>query len=279
MSTTAKHTLFSFVTSRSPQLLDTYQKKTFFVEYPGDGQFDDLLQTINPEDYVSEYENAIANFTGKYEDMQQISTDAGAAFYEFENWLASNRTVIRELGMAYLPKGVEYLANPVTQISNEVMIKCWNNLFYQLLTNERPDIREQMIQILVASQFLTYAGQEVQSKVADARVIIPQGLYAPGKGVDNGTNNPGNPPTPHINPAPLERSISKLVSLEIIKTYESIITDIQKAKSVYEQANKIARAAAQKEYDANVKAIRSEWDADHAGDPPPAEGVWPVDQK
>ncbi|MEO7522467.1 MAG: hypothetical protein ABIT58_00155, partial [Ferruginibacter sp.] len=60
----------SFVTSRSPQLLDTYQKKTFFVEYPGEGQFDDLLQSTTPEDYESKYEDAITNFTGKYEDIQ-----------------------------------------------------------------------------------------------------------------------------------------------------------------------------------------------------------------
>lgn len=188
MSTTAKHTLFSFVTSRSPQLLDTYQKKTFFVEYPGEGQFDDLLQSTTPEDYESKYEDAITNFTGKYEDIQQIVTDTGAAFYEFENWMASNRTVIRELGMAHFPKGVDYLANPVTQISNEVLIKCWNNLFYLLLTKERPDIREQMIQILVANKFLTYSANPDQSKVADARVVIPPTLYAFASGIDNGTN-------------------------------------------------------------------------------------------
>lgn len=86
---------------------------------------------------------------------------------------------------------------------------------------------------------------------------------------------PSDPPTPHINPETFERSITKVVSLEIVKTYESIIADIEKAKSLYEQANKIARAAAQKEYEANVKLIRSQWETDHAGDPPPTPGTWP----
>ena len=273
----AKHTVFSFITTRSPELLTRAVKDQYFVHHP---DLESSIYFSNTFDAatngtLAEYNTALASdlshFAGKeYKTPEAVEKALGVPFYNFENWFAKNRNVIVQFGFDPTNGGIEYDDGFPEALSDPQMYLVWDTLFYLSLTGLRVDVREQMIQLLIANQFIVRGAKPEDNKMADARVVIPKTLYGP---VTDGTSDPEPTPDVLVNTAPFLKSIEKKESLDNIEDFKTILKFISKAQSTYERNNIVAYKAAKIAHEALLVTIQEDWDAAHAGDPPPAPGT------
>lgn len=188
MSTQIKNTLFRFVTMRAPELISDETVSTTFIKH-----YQELGVTtgfnsefIFPDEDIPEGETRakvlaeVAQVFGNTSALTTVSElYTGATpiitrpLYDFSVWLTNNRSRLT------VAKAVERInLIPIEGILSQPRFILWENLFYQIITNKSPNIREAILSILVGDYFLTYF-QDFSSdaeyiKLAQSKVVIPK---------------------------------------------------------------------------------------------------------
>ena len=152
MSQNIKNNLFRFVTLRSPQLIDEKDKQFGFVYYPDEstGEFIPSMQSASESEKKQTLLDRKDNFRNtqtpfeKKSDVKSLNEN----LYNFSSWLMRNKNALSYAAIVDNLNSAESFAN-----END-LLKVWDNLIYQTLSKSSVYVREALIQMLVANQFL-----------------------------------------------------------------------------------------------------------------------------
>lgn len=180
-----KTDLFRFVTLRAPELISDERKQLGFVTAYGAIPFptSTFLQLLDETNLVGSRNSMVGaaqNFNA-YETVQELK-DLFPDMWGFSMWLAKNKNAINRTELdSFVPS---------QSISGNELVTLWDNVFYDILTESNPYIRQACLQLLVANNFfnkyITYSPgttsdeEEIQAeaallkRLANGKVIIHQ---------------------------------------------------------------------------------------------------------
>ena len=221
--------LFRFVTVRNPQLLSEEEKERGFVYFP--------FQNVSLSYFLKDFggleddkavrkaylDNKASTFSGYFTSLKAIR-ELNERLYDFSLWLMKNKNTITKEKATGASEGAELLT------ANQ-RITLWDNLIYQTVTEKSSAVRDAILQMLVADNFLNKNDIEAEAKLikddndlrrlAKAYVVIPK-------------NVPNNSPT---------------LTAVSIKPREKDFTVLRNQMEVYE--SKIER----KDYEKGLKEV------------------------
>ena len=141
-----KTDLFRFVTLRAPELISSERKELGFIVHP-DPTSSTFLALIDENDLTATriaLSNAASSFTA-FEKVQEIK-DLTPDVWEFSMWLAKNKNKLVRSELDALI--------PTTLPSATEIITIWDNMYYDILTNSNPYVRQACMQVLVGLNFI-----------------------------------------------------------------------------------------------------------------------------
>ncbi|MBL7730350.1 MAG: hypothetical protein JNM88_04165 [Chitinophagaceae bacterium] len=250
MSETVKNTFFRFVTLRSPELVTEKDKQDYHVHHPnptGEGFF--ATQLANPAATPAQQAAALtqraASFSG-LTDTTALKNLVSQNFFDFSVWLAKNRKAV------FNKEAVSYQGIFPATLPHATAISLWDNLFYQLITNKNPQLRQLVIETLVANAYLA-AGETFQHQLAEARAVIPSAFFGGQGQISASRTASGN----ESGGLPVYTEELKLISKAVaagskISEYETLLDELTLAERKYAAVNHTAYQEARKTYESNV---------------------------
>jgi hypothetical protein len=189
MSTEIKNTLFRFVTMRAPELSDEKNITNRFLYREKDKPsgaarvFDQAIlnKTTLEEKWIALKERAVTFSTNALETEEDCK-NINEALYEFAIWLARNKTTYNESDLRTKITGLN--ANSLSIIQIEEL---WDNLIYQVITNESFYVKEAIIQLLIVDNLIkkvtltSNIDSKTISEVVNSKVVLPKGFFEEGK--------------------------------------------------------------------------------------------------
>lgn len=257
MSETVKNTFFRFVTLRSPELVTEKDKQDYHVHHPnptGEGFF--ATQLANPAATPAQQSAALtqraASFSG-LTDTTALKNLVSQNFFDFSVWLAKNRKAV------FNKEAVSYPGIFPATLAYATEISLWDNLFYQLITNKNPQLRQLVIETLVANAYLS-AGETFQHQLAEARAVIPSVFFGGQGQISASRSASGN----ESNDLPVYTEELKLITREVaaggkISEYETLLAELALAEKKYASVNHAAYQQARKAYENNVNETLKEF--------------------
>lgn len=194
MSTEIKNTLFRFVTMRAPELVSDEDKANGFIFHPTNN-LTEAEKSNNPADH-SHFETEISmpkttptlQLTALKAKVASYETAKGHKFFankaELDTYLQSDLLPLSNQ-LAKTRKSALDLEEELTELalyskqpmSLQKAIVVWDNLFYQLITQKNPTLRDTIMQVLIANHYLANPGLKKQSKTAKASIVIPVSFF------------------------------------------------------------------------------------------------------
>ncbi len=144
--------LFRFATLRAPQQLSDDRRLLGFIYHPDQSQSALLSGVDFDTDSFAEMKTKIAtnanSFTPftKVDDVKSISS----RLYEFAHWLSVNKNVLERGEL----DAIVTEATIPTPISTAQYISLWDNVYYDLIVEGNPTIRQACLQCIVAQNFI-----------------------------------------------------------------------------------------------------------------------------
>jgi len=185
MSTEIKNTLFRFITMRAPEVLSKKSKDLGFVFHP-DLINDKITSTstsffkvelVTPKDTASAQLKALIDkaitFTNGLlmtkVDLENLVTTSFYDYSEAYSKIKSDTEKSREI--------VESKAGIIPQqsLENDKLIQLWDNLFYQLITQKNPSLRDAIMNVLICNHTLNFVKQDI--KFLKTSIVIPPSFY------------------------------------------------------------------------------------------------------
>ena len=180
MSTEIKNqnTLFRFVSLRNPELVKKKKIKTGFVLHPSlqTSIFQVNMLRITTETKWQNLQNTASTFSPITDEisLERIAIDV----YHNAIWLAENKN-------SNDVKEFEKLVS-TTLLDLKVEINLWDNLFYQVVTEQNFYLKERIIQVLTFNYLLkTYKevntlksfNLELFNELKNAQIVLPSELF------------------------------------------------------------------------------------------------------
>lgn len=169
METKRKTDLFRFATVRAPQLISKERRALGFIENKRIEQsefFSSLNLNASLDVLRSGVQNRIGSFA-PYKSVEEVKS-LHPDFWDFSLWLAENRNELVR----------DELDDRVTGLSlmNGFREKLWDQIYFDILTETNPYVRQACIQMLVADNFITnyrfYSPNDANSdKTAEAKLL------------------------------------------------------------------------------------------------------------
>ncbi len=259
MSKEIKQNLFKFITVRNPQLIDKKEGHPGFVFHPSEASsvFVKAIQGVKEADKEAKLQATATTFSA-YKTRANVSKQ-NEALYKFSSWLMRNKN-----GLSY--QAIKDNLNGATPLGN-VKLAVWENLLYQTVAKQSVQVREALIQLLIADQFLvafnifklsfksdinvvfTDEQLELFTRRACASVVISKSLFS--------NEIKPRPAKPRRVTEVQERAMLKAVEVEAakekVKAYRTLDAEL---KVVEAKSNK----ALQLEYDKAIKDYNSKVD-------------------
>jgi hypothetical protein len=185
----ASQTLFRFVSVRSPQLTDEVGKDKRFIFRPPSVKnqaatinvFDAAVAQVGNSTKIELLIAAAPAFklsSAYLNNEHAVETLAGAGMYAFSVWLARNRD-------SYTNAELLLKAQETGAILNlPISTRLWNNLFYQVVTQESFYVKEAIIQVLTANHVIQNLDINVETKGLEnnkahvkSTLVLPKELF------------------------------------------------------------------------------------------------------
>ncbi|MEM7086417.1 MAG: hypothetical protein AAF489_09555 [Bacteroidota bacterium] len=251
-------TLFRFVTTRNPQLLSKEERERGFVYFPtaekGNSHFLDQLENeVDDESRITYLNNRTATFNNL--TTRQIVENVNSDLYDFSHWLMKNKNIVTSEEAAAKATGV-------TQLTTAQLVNLWDNLFYQVVSKKSDAVREAIIQMIVADNFLKKDDSQTTKslitddidlqRLANAYVVITK---------DVATN--------HLTQSNTQRSASRkdynyldqqLTAFEAavkVEAYETAVEEIKEAININRSENSAAYSLAYATYEEELASAYS----------------------
>jgi hypothetical protein len=183
METASTETLFRFTTFRKPEKGTTKEIGKGFIYHPTNGRDGFFAEEIiNPKETqqlqmvaLVERSKAFNSDNGKLTN-DDLNREVGNNFFDYAIWFAANSKDIADKLIVFPNEAMA----AQEAISRELEIKIWSNLFYQMITDESVEVRTNLVNILCANNFAkkNIENRDIAYQYADAKIVIPKGLYA-----------------------------------------------------------------------------------------------------
>lgn len=178
MNNEIKNTLFRFVSFRAPELTSDFEKNPGFITDKGkiEGVF--LNAVINlganttKREALQNAANSFAPNAMKVDDIKNFNKE----IYEFSKWLSKNRYKATE-------DEIIRKAEALTEINLDLKV-LWNNLIYQVVTQNDFYAKELLMQFILANHVIEETKVGTHKERALAKVVLPKLLF-----VENTNNN------------------------------------------------------------------------------------------
>ncbi len=256
MNQNLKHTIYRFVTLRSPELIEEEAKQENFITYP-QGQispFVDAVQELAPESSTATMKQAVATAVNEYTvsfASNKLLRTSYPQLYRFSKWLVKNR---KKLAVAQVKEQIADIGvqrPTVTQIR-----QIWDDLQHNILTQGSAYVRDMLLAILVGDFFLEKYDKvaetdEAFQKLAQARVVLDKAFIvndASKKTVAQLKDNTEEKFNQLLEKADIEATIEEL------RRYEK---ELKIAAQTYERTQEKARLAYDKTYESEVQQAYS----------------------
>ena len=183
----ASQTLFRFVSLRNPQLTETIEDNFGFIFRPDNlgGVFDTAIENWSSENGTkfNVLEGIVKQFTSAFKSESEIEKSS------FANLLELGRMIAKKENLDGYGKSV---LDAFPKLENEDQEKLWNNLIYQVVTQENFYVKEAIVQILKAlhyikashllesdltTRFIQINGKDFLNKALEAKVVLPAKLF------------------------------------------------------------------------------------------------------
>lgn len=251
-NTKKQNTLYRFVSLRAPELSKKENQKNRFVFHIENiGLFFSAVAARDPGQSkweAMQIASATFNEIQSVEELENINS----VFYTIAEWLTINKE--KETAENIYLK----VAN-LTVLSKRVELNLWDNLFYQVLTQNSFYIKEGILQMLVLQNLLKQIQPlsdeseipNIIPSLTNAKVVLPTILF------DEQTLNPsnftkGNPTAAlKLSKEILDAHKSALAKLEI-EEYENTILELKKVEKKYEKGKQAAFLDATNTYNATI---------------------------
>jgi len=255
MSTQIKNTLFRFMTMRAPELINDAETKKHFVQIDEETEYSashflSAIQSNPNSERKKQLQSLAASFESKNLKLKkEIGSIVSDPFLKFSEWLMANRNSLTELKLA---------ANTPPNIGPldfNTKIQMWDNLFYQIISQKSPYLREIFLSLLVADQFVANKSLpfEQQKEIAKARIIIPK-IF-----IENEANYEapikGTPRSIPVNSKALDKKLDSFLADQKISRYQETIKELNFLQESYKKSTQLARENAYRQYEQDVKDI------------------------
>lgn len=241
-------TLYRFVSLRSPELSESENQEKRFVFYPenSSGVFFNAVQN-RPSNQTRWAAMQTASATFSAFSDESVIKNLNLDFFEVSVWIARNRTKFDNEDLFERVKLMQEF-NPATELN------IWDNLFYQVVTQNSFYIKEALMQLLVLQNLLKQIKNKTEAEkkallqvLANATVVLPSDLFEEQITVDSNAQKTAGK--------------DKLVSRELIKAQENLksslaIDDLQYAVKELKKLEKKYKEEKQKSYDDKYKAYQ-----------------------
>lgn len=248
-STKNQQTLFRFISLRAPELTKDEEQDLRFVFFTASsGPF--YTAVINRPAETTKWQalqDAANNFTG-FNSIEDVKTLSTQAFYEAADWISRNRYNSNLADISQKTSGLTALT-----AANE--LKLWNNLFYEVVTQNSYYVKELVSQYLVLQNLLKKQRDQASiGTLANARVVLPPSLFIEDDGTSSNSLKEGNKkPTAIVDPRPLLESLDRLKASELINRNVKAIEELKKFRTKYQKEYNTLYQTATKTYEAAVK--------------------------
>lgn len=253
MNTEIKNTLFSFVTMRAPELADEKHKETRFV--------------FRDENTIGHFDNAVSNRPGGTSKWDAIQAACDSSFdtlllnnesevrslnqdlYDFSIWVVRNRTDWENDELDQWLSKVQKI-----NTTDNAYKQLWDNLFYQVITQDNFYVKEGIIHMLVANNFLINLERvdDVINDLMQATVVLPKYLF-----VEDGIINTGSIASKTSEPS----VTSSYPNLEMRNIQTIALSNINIERySILLKELKAAEIKYRREYDAEYKIQKAAYD-------------------
>lgn len=173
---TPTQTLFRFVSLRSPQLSDEKNQEKRFILFPEAMKTDTIFYkpvtegTGSKQKLLHERAEVFKTNADRIENLNDFKTEFNE-FYMFASWLAVNKATCTY--EEFQAKKTEIL--PPIYPTPELHV-LWNNLIYQVVTQENFYLKETLLQMLLALHTLAVTGEDNVLLALAAKVVLPKEL-------------------------------------------------------------------------------------------------------
>ena len=272
----ASQTLFRFASIRNPKLSDEIGKPKRFIFQPkskSQGVFHtataDLTTTV---DKLLALNNAAASYGPLTKaELKALNTE----LFIFSEWLARNRSTFQEAEL-YTN------ANGVSPLDTQALYQVWNNLYYQIITQQDPYVKDALIHLLVANHVILNLADV--KKLADdirldcleelvfAKVVLPKEIFGVGDSPDDSTPAPSDQSDVAYEqvPASLDKEMKANIAAHQLKQIAEAKVDVDRMEEKYLISYQAAYDKALDAHEANVQSLITNYKDQVAA----AEAAW-----
>lgn len=272
MDTEIKSTLFRFVNLRAPELLSDVEKSPSFIIKPQavNTVFETVATTIGSKrEALQNVANTFETTSGNVLTVEGIK-DLSIPMYDFSQWLSKNRHKAKD---AEIKTKVTVLTN----VSDLVLVKLWNNLIYQVVTQKDFYAKESLLQLLIANHVVEETTKGTYKERALAKVVLPKNLF-----VENTNTNTDTSAVARLSEAaaqPKEVLFSNFIfqslenqalAKENIKVLSTLQEELALAEKAYQKEYQGAYESAYEEYQNSIEPILQ----NHAAEVEASKSKW-----
>lgn len=166
-----KSNVFKFVTLRNPETADTSTQNKQLIQHPDIDKSVFVSEGSDPQQKTTYAAlTKVTETFSAWKSVEEVKA-VNSELYDFGDWLLRNRDTVDLKVSTKLEK--------LTILSSDDTLKVWDNLFYYVIENKSPYIREALLTLLLADNFLNNYSKLVENDadakmLAMAKVVIPK---------------------------------------------------------------------------------------------------------
>ena len=253
----AKANLFRFVTVRNPQLLDENADTLGFIHHPDSNQSAFITTATGTQE--NDTQTALKAAASSFDAMKKRSAvrDVKSVLYDFSAWLMRNKSALSFVS-------IRDNSNEVSALSTAQELELWENLIYQTIDKKSIQVREALIQTLIAHNFIkefndfaatvegdiVFTDEQLEefTRRAHASIVIPNVLTAGNRVTRNAAST-----SPDKKTQELHRNTAQGIVLEQkIADYSSLLTNFEDVEKVFTKENDTAYTEALENHNETV---------------------------
>ncbi|MGB0523151.1 MAG: hypothetical protein ACPGJS_09330 [Flammeovirgaceae bacterium] len=185
-----KADLFRFITLRSPQLITKERRQLGFVEHPNHAEsyfLKEIISETNLATAKQKLQAVVGGFT-PFQSVEAVKQFAGD-LWAFSMWLGKFKNELTD--SSDLNNRIQQSLN----LSTTDALQVWDNVFYDILVQKNPYVRQACLQLLVAIHFLEHYSDHTHDlvqlrRIANGKVVVPT-AFSNKHAVAMTTTNPG----------------------------------------------------------------------------------------
>ena len=261
MSTEIKNTLFRFVTMRAPQLSDDKNKESRFVFRDKSLKEGDFDIAVKKEGTITKWNKMMAivpTFEPNSIKTEDKISEINTSLFQFSVWLARNKYTCTNNELLLNAKKVNYTNDTKQAIPFNLL---WDNLFYQVITQKDFYIKECIIQLLVALNFLdkfSDKDDKLNQDLINAIVVLPESLFVE-KSINNtiaskilNREKEAVPTFPSNEMVMLQK---RTVAKQKNESYKKLKSELLKLEKAYRKEYQLSYNRSLQEYQSKTKPV------------------------